>query len=68
MQPLQPLKVLKEKEDSIALTWPFCENMKYFDLITCMDRLKLQIGQAVQAVKSCKFCCEPPVEITQPSV
>jgi hypothetical protein len=55
MQPLKLLKVLKEKEDSVAVT-PFCEvKYTYFDLFTRVDKLKMQIGQPAQAAKSSKF-------------
>jgi hypothetical protein len=54
-QPLQLLKVLKEQVDGIAVTWPFCEDVKHIEFPICVDGLKQQIVQPVQTVQSSKL-------------
>jgi hypothetical protein len=57
LQPLKLLKVLKEKVSRIrsVRTWN--------NFISCVDGLKLQIGQPVQAVQISKFCLGPLLRI-----
>jgi hypothetical protein len=44
LQPLQPLKVLKEEVDSVAVKWSFREDVKHFEFPPCVDASKLQRG------------------------
>jgi cap2 methyltransferase len=56
LQALQLLKVLKEEVESVAVTWPFREDVKHLEFPPCVDAFELQIGQSVKAVQSSKFC------------
>jgi hypothetical protein len=56
LQPLQPLKVLKEEVDSVAATWSFREDMNHFEFLPCVDASKLQRGQSAKTIQSSKFC------------
>jgi hypothetical protein len=38
LEPIQLLKVLKEEVESMAVTWPFCEDMQHLEVGSAVVR------------------------------